>query len=93
MLGVSSFNAPDGQFTAYVRELLPKETVNLEKVNKFKEYQGFLNSAALIIARMHSRGGQAAAILQKTPVTAIQTFADDYAEVVASDWKTFKSSR
>lgn len=93
MLGVSSFNAPDGQFSAYVRELLPKETVNLEKVNKFKEYQGFLNSCALIIARMHSRTGQSAAILQKTPIAAIQSFADDYAEVVAGDWTMFRSSR
>lgn len=93
LLGITTLATPAGALPAYVRELLPKETVNLEKVNKFKEYQGFLSSSALIIARMHSRSGQAAAILKQTPVQAIAQFADSYAEVVASDWKTFKSSR
>lgn len=94
-LGATAFNAPEGQLPAYIRELLPKETVNLEKVNKTKEYQGFLDSAALIIARMHARSGQTAALLQQTPalIPAIQAFADTYADTVASDWKTFKSSR
>lgn len=94
-LGISTLTTPAGILPAYVRELLPKETVNLEKVNKAKEYEGFLDSSALIIARLHSRSGQAAALLQQTPklIPAIQTFADSYAETVASDWKAFKSSR
>ncbi len=94
-LGVSSLSTPAGALPAYVRELLPKETVNLEKVNKAKEYEGFLDSTALIIARLHARSGQSAALLQQTPklIPAIQSFADTYAETVASDWKTFSSSR
>ncbi|HEY9840026.1 MAG TPA: DUF2252 family protein [Candidatus Obscuribacterales bacterium] len=95
LLGITRLSTPQGALPAYVRELLPKETVNLEKVNKTKEYQGFLNSTALIIARMHARSGQSAALLQQTPrlLPAIQEFADRYAETVASDWKSFKNSR
>lgn len=94
-LGATAYHSPAGQLPVYVRELLPKETVNLDKVNKTKEYQGLLDSTALIIARMHARSGQVAALIQATPalVPAIQAFADSYADTVASDWKTFKSSR
>lgn len=87
-LGLSSI----GGSAAYVRELLPKETVNLEKVNKFKEYQDFLDSVALIIARAHARGGQIPALLQQTPALseAIASFADSYFEQVVQDYDTFR---
>ncbi|PKL74719.1 MAG: hypothetical protein CVV27_19055, partial [Candidatus Melainabacteria bacterium HGW-Melainabacteria-1] len=44
LLGSTSLKTPAGVLPAYVRELLPKETVNLEKLNKTKEYEGMLNS-------------------------------------------------
>ncbi len=81
-----------GKLPAYVRELLPKETVNLEKVNQISEYEAFLDSVALIIARAHARGGQTSALLQKTPALLpdLGQFADRYYEQVLSDYQTFR---
>lgn len=89
-LGLTSI----GQLPAYVRELLPKETVNLTKVNKVSEYSPFLDSVALIIARAHARGGQTAQLTQATPDLAanIGSFADRYADQVVSDFKSFHSN-
>lgn len=83
-----------GSLPAYVRELLPKETVNLDKVNKTSEYEAFLDSVALIIARAHARGGQVNALVQTTPalIPGIQAFADRYADQVVADFQSFRAS-
>ncbi|PIQ23030.1 hypothetical protein COW36_01980 [bacterium (Candidatus Blackallbacteria) CG17_big_fil_post_rev_8_21_14_2_50_48_46] len=86
-LGVSKVH----NLSVYVRELLPKETVNLEKLNKNKEFQDFLDSVALIGARAHARSGQAARILaeSKTWLPLLPAWSDQYAGLVSSDWETF----
>lgn len=82
---------------AYVRELLPKETVNLEKLNKKSEYRDFLDTVALVAARAHARSQQGARILQEAQSPQalhqrIGTFAQSYAAQVESDFETFRRS-
>lgn len=84
-----------GEADAYVRELLPKETVNLEKVNKVGEFEEFLDDVALIIARSHARSGNVAQLIEKTPdaeKTVIE-FAADYYRQVKTDFKAFAASQ
>ncbi|MGV3523981.1 MAG: DUF2252 family protein [Candidatus Sericytochromatia bacterium] len=89
-LGVTALD----QLPAYVRELLPKETVNLEKVNKAKEYRDLLESVALIIARLHARSGHIPALLQQAQSQnrLIAAFADSYTEQVQADFEAFRRS-
>lgn len=82
-------------FEAFVREYLPKETVNLEKVNKNQEYTDFLESVALIIARAHVRSGKGQQILADAQsaqalIQRIAPFAEQYAQQVRSDHKAFR---
>jgi uncharacterized protein (DUF2252 family) len=82
---------------AYVRELLPKEAVNLEKINKKSEYRDFLDTIALVAARAHARSQQGARILQEaqTPQILQQrigSFAQSYATQVQSDFEAFRRS-
>lgn len=89
-LGVTSL----GSLPAYVRELLPDEAVNLEKVNKMGEYREFLDSVALIIARAHSRTGQGARILSELSQqeASLLDFIESYTEQVESDYRAFRQS-
>jgi uncharacterized protein (DUF2252 family) len=89
-LGVSRF----GALSAYVRELLPDESVNLEKVNKVSEYRDFLDSVALIIARAHSRTGQAARIQAEVAQqeSALLDFMKAYTAQVESDYNSFRKN-
>jgi uncharacterized protein (DUF2252 family) len=82
---------------AYIRELLPKETVNLEKINKKSEYRDFLDTVALVAARAHARSQQGARILQEAQSPQalhqrIGPFAQSYAAQVQSDFETFRRS-
>lgn len=82
-----------GKLPAYVREFLPDESVNLKKIKQASEYEAFLDSVALIIARAHARSGQVSALLQKTPalLPELGQFADRYYEQVLSDYQTFRN--
>lgn len=77
---------------AYIRELLPKETVNLDKVDKRSEYEAFLDGVALIIARAHAQGAQAQTLHQSTAelLPEIQSFADRYHQQVVADFQSFR---
>jgi uncharacterized protein (DUF2252 family) len=79
---------------AYVRELLPKETVNLDSLDKSQEYLDFLDTVALIAARAHVRSGQGARILaeSKNWLSFLPTWSDKYAEQVAADWQAFRQA-
>jgi hypothetical protein len=90
LLGVTRIH----NLPAYVRELLPKETVDLSKLNKTKEYLEFLDTVALIGARAHARSGQAARILaeSKSWQTLLPTWSDKYAEQVGADWQAFRQA-
>lgn len=81
-----------GALSAYVRELLPDESVNLDKVNKVGEYQDFLDSVALIVARAHSHSGQGARILQELPQyeKPLLDFMQSYKSQVDSDYESFR---
>ncbi len=81
-----------GSLSAYVRELLPDESVNLEKVNKVSEYRDFLDSVALIIARAHSRTGQAARIQAEMSQQEAQlmAFIENYNSQVKQDYQNFQ---
>ncbi len=81
-----------GALSAYVRELLPDEAVNLDKVNKVGEYQAFLDSVALIVARAHSRSGQGARILQELPQyqKTLLDLMQSYKSQVDSDYESFR---
>lgn len=81
-----------GSLSAYVRELLPDESVNLEKVNKVSEYRDFLDSVALIIARAHSRTGQAARIQAEMSQQEAQlmAFIESYNSQVKQDYQNFQ---
>lgn len=79
---------------AFVRELLDKETVKLDKLTRVKDYESFLDSVALIMARLHARSGQIPALLNQTAALApdIQRFADRYFEQVKADHALFRRS-
>lgn len=79
---------------AFVRELLDKETVNLSKLTRVKDYESFLDSVALIMARLHARSGQVPALVQQTTTqaAAVLAFADRYAEQVQADHRLFRGS-
>ena len=87
-LGVTRF----GSLSAYVRELLPDESVNLEKVNKVSEYRDFLDSVALIIARAHSRTGQAVRLQAEMSQqeTTLMGFIESYNQQVKQDYQRFQ---
>lgn len=82
-----------GALPAYVRELLPDESVNLDKVNKMGEYRDFLDTVALIVARAHSHSGQGARILQTLPQyeKPLLDFMQRYKAQVDSDYDTFRN--
>ncbi|MBT9545276.1 MAG: DUF2252 family protein [Candidatus Sericytochromatia bacterium] len=90
LLGVTRIH----NLPAYVRELLPKETVDLSKLNKTKEYLEFLDTVALVGARAHARSGQAARILaeSKSWQALLPTWSDKYAEQVGADWQAFRQA-
>lgn len=83
-----------GALTTYVRELLPDESVNLEKVNTVSEYRDFLDSVALIIARAHSRTGQAARIRSEMSQqeSVLLDFMKTYTAQVESDYTRFRKN-
>lgn len=81
-----------GTLSAYVRELLPDESVNLAKVNSVSEYRDFLDSVALIIARVHSRTGQTARIQAEMPQqeSVLLDFISAYTAQVENDYTRFR---
>lgn len=83
------FNLP-----VYVRELLPKETVNLEKLNKNSEYQAFLDTVALIAARAHARSGQGVRIRAESRqwLSLLPAWSEQYAGWVSADWQAFRQA-
>lgn len=83
------FNLP-----VYVRELLPKETVNLKKLNTIDEYQAFLDTVALIAARAHARSGQVSRIQAESPqwLSRLPAWSEQYVLQVFSDWQVFRQA-
>lgn len=90
-LGVTRLHGKD----AYVRELLPKETVNLEKMTSAAEYDDLLATVAQVLARTHARGGSVAELQSylRSQQAEIQKAAADYHQQVKADQLAFKASR
>lgn len=90
-LGVTRLHGTD----AYVRELLPKETVNLEKMTTAADYSDLLSSVALILARAHVRSGSVTELQSyiRSQQAGIQQAASDYHQQVKDDQQAFTASR
>lgn len=80
--------------SAYVREFLPDESVNLAKIKSVSEYRDFLDSVALIIARAHSHTGQTARIQAEMPQqeSVLLDFIGSYAAQVENDYTRFRKN-
>lgn len=93
LLGVTRIH----NLEAFVRELQPKETVDISDLDSNSKWAEFLDSVALIAARAHARSGQANAILAENPneqrlIDTVGEWAKDYDNQVRDDFAAFKAA-